>query len=122
MKSNKIPEKLVYSRQRQSCAPYVQGRIPLTWLQRAARLGGNALEAGLVLWYRRGLNKGKSFKIGVGELTLSGKSADTGRRALKALAMAGLIELTRRPGQKALVSVVMEPRNEKEDKAPRASP
>lgn len=85
---------------------FLRGPISLAWLERAAQAGAGALEAGIVLWFKHGICKGMPFKIGNREVSLSGKSEDTGRRALLALEQAGLIQVTRAPGRKAVVKIL----------------
>jgi len=99
---------LVYSlKPKQKVKPFIKGPIPLDWLRDAAKLGTNALEAGLVIWYKTGMSKGEPVKLGNRDLVmLTGKSRDTGRRALQALESAGLVAVEKLPGRKHLIKVI----------------
>jgi DNA-binding transcriptional ArsR family regulator len=102
----RVREKRFYS------GPFVQGPIPLKWLQLAMKLGGACLSVGLILWYLRGLKKSITFKVGLKELAdLIGRSWQTTQRALSAIEKANLITIERREGRKH--RIIIEDKEEK---------
>jgi len=105
-----MEEILVYSQNiRKQAEPFIKGPIPLSWLQKAAIAGSNALEAGLVIWYKAGMSKGEPVKLGNLDLVmLSGKSKDAGRRALQALEGARLVDVDTQPGRKHLIRIIVD--------------
>ena len=84
---------------RQRSAHFVKGPVPLPWLARAARLPGCALQLGILLWYRAGMEGCKDILIRRSELELFGVSRYAKARALKAMEATGLVTVTRARGR-----------------------
>ena len=86
--------------------PFLRGPIPLSWLQKAMKLGGTAISVGIVLWYYRGLKKSLIFKIGIQDIAgLIGRSWLTAKRGLIALERRGVISISRHQGRKHLIEI-----------------
>ncbi len=89
-----------------SRAPFLQGPVPLGWLQEAMALGIGPLSVGIILRYLMGLKKSRSFKVGIREIAgLIKRSWRATQRSLKALERHGLITLESHPGRKHLVTI-----------------
>src|SRR5208337_2908107 len=92
--------------------PFVQGPIPLNWLQAAMELGPASLSVGIILWYVHGLKKSKPFKIGIHDLAkLINCGWSTAFRGLKKLENRGLISIKRQIGAKHIITIqeIIEP-------------
>ena len=89
-------------------ARYLRGPVPLAWLQAAACLPGRALQVGLALWYLLGVTKSKSATVSLSSVRLAGFGVDRSakRRALAALAGAGLITIDQVPGRNPVITVI----------------
>jgi len=76
---------------------YLGGKPPMAWLERAHAAGKAALATGNALWFKRGLQQGKTAPIRVdSSLRRSmGLSPDQARRGIHALAAAGLVAVHR---------------------------
>ena len=85
---------------------YLRGPVPLAWLQAAARLPGQALQVGLALWYLVGVTKSATVSLTTVKLAGFGVDRSAKRRALTALAGAGLIALDQAPGRNPVVTVI----------------
>ena len=82
---------------------FLKGPIPLTWLESVVRLPGKALNVALAIRWHHDMAKGQAVKISKKAMELFGFSADACQDALYRLESAGLIEVTRSPGQKPLI-------------------
>jgi DNA-binding transcriptional ArsR family regulator len=87
--------------------PFLRGPVPMSWLHAAARLPGSALAVGVALWHLAGMRGGR------GDLTLSserlapfGVSRHAKDRALRQLAQAGLVTVSRKRGRSPRVTLV----------------
>jgi hypothetical protein len=85
---------------------YLRGPVPLAWLQAAARLPGQALQVGLALWFLVGVTKSATVSLTTVKLAGFGVDRSAKRRALTALAGAGLIALDQAPGRNPVVTVI----------------
>ena len=85
---------------------YLRGPVPLAWLQAAARLPGRALQVGLALWYLVGVTKSTTVSLTTVKLAGFGVDRSAKRRALAALAGAGLITLDQVPGRNPVITVI----------------
>ena len=85
---------------------YLRGPVPLAWLQAAARLPGRALQVGLALWFLVGVTKSATVSLTTVKLAGFGVDRSATRRALTALAGAGLIALDQAPGRNPVVTVI----------------
>lgn len=87
-------------------APFIKGPIPVGWISEAAALPGKALHLALAIQWLSGMNKGAPAKVPKKVLATFGLSMDAYRDGLKRLEAAGLIAVTRLPGQSPFVRVV----------------
>lgn len=85
---------------------FLKGPIPLNWLRVAARLPGKALNVSLAIRWHHDMAAGTPIKISKKAMDLFGFSADASHDALRRLESAGLVEVTRLPGQKPLIKLV----------------
>jgi hypothetical protein len=86
-------------------APYL-ARVPVDWIAHAGKLSKSALLTGLVCWFLDGCNRKQPFKINRATATRFGLSVHQKRRGIKDLEAAGLIKVSRSPGQLSLIEVV----------------
>lgn len=86
--------------------PFIRGPIPIAWIGGAAALPGKALHLALAIHWLSGMNKGAPVKVPKKVLETFGLSMDAYRDGLKRLEAAGLITVTRLPGQSPFVRVV----------------
>lgn len=84
---------------------FLKGFIPLNWLMIASNLPGKALHVGIVLWYRAGLEKSGTVRLGNGVLEQFGVKPDAKRRALLRLEEAGLIIVQKEQNKNPLVTL-----------------
>jgi hypothetical protein len=87
-------------------APFIRGPIPVGWLSQAAALPGKALHLALAIQWLLGMNKGAPVKVSRKALAHFCISTDAYRDGLKRLEAAGLVTVTRLPGQSPFVRVV----------------
>jgi len=85
---------------------FLKGPIPLSWLKAAFRLPGKSPHVGIVIWYRAGLEKSGTIRLGNGVLEQFGIKPDAKRRALLHLEKAGLIRVQREPNKNPLVTLL----------------
>lgn len=85
---------------------FIRGPIPLEWIARANALPGKAGAVGLALWFLVGVQKSRTVKL-TGEVE---RIAACGRKALypalAALEKAGLVTVERKPGARAVVTIL----------------
>ena len=77
--------------------PFVKGPTPLDWVQSACL--ARAAELAWYLQYKEGLTKSKTIHLRPGEMEAFGLSEKVRRRQVKALVVAGLVEIIAKPGQ-----------------------
>jgi hypothetical protein len=84
--------------------------VDCRWLIKAAAIGVRALKAGAVVWWVAGLNdyNGKPVQVRTRHLQKWGLSARVYQLGLAALERKGLVNVERRPGRAALVTLVIE--------------
>jgi hypothetical protein len=87
-------------------ALFLRGPIPLDWLAIAANLPGKTLNLAIALWWRKGMAKGKPFKLTQLALKTLNVERDAESAGLLRLEQAGLIQVERRPGQRPIVSIL----------------
>lgn len=88
---------------------FLRGPIPMAWLERACQLPGKAVNVAIALWYVRGFGQPEPFKLKRETLARFGVHHRTiYYRALLKLEAAGLIQVTRKPGQAASVAVLLD--------------
>ena len=79
--------------------------IPLDWIQAASKLPGKALQVGVALWHMAGVTKKMTVSLSNARLESFGVSRSSKRRALMALAAAGLVKVTQETGKNPLVTI-----------------
>lgn len=84
---------------------FLRGPIPLWWLEKAAALPGKALTVGIIIWWFHGMNANQPIKVTRKALERFSISEDAYRDGLKRLELAGLIEVVRSKGQRALIRI-----------------
>ena len=85
--------------------PFMKGPIPMDWLSSAAHLPGKALNVALAVHWLAGMNGNKPTKLIGKSLKLLNVSDDACSDGLRLLEAAGLIAVTRLPGQRPVVAV-----------------
>ena len=86
---------------------FLQGPVPLVWIQAAHALGGDALAVGLMLWVYSGINNGRGFQLSAAKIaTALSVSRETVGRAVRSLSRVGLIAVTAAPGQRNTYRVI----------------
>lgn len=88
-------------------APFLRGPIPMSWLAKAAKLPGQALFAGLLLWHEAGMRKSRTVAFHTAKMVSAGFHEDTARRAIRELERASLVTVERLPGR--LMRVTLPP-------------
>ncbi|MBM4049423.1 MAG: hypothetical protein FJ279_30375 [Planctomycetes bacterium] len=87
--------------------PYLRGPIPLSWIERAARLPGQALAVGMALWHLAGLRSAQQhLSLSTERLAAFGVSRYAKDRALRNLSTAGLVAVDRKKGRSPRVSLI----------------
>ena len=86
---------------------FLRGPIPLPWLQRAASLPGKAYTLGSILWWFKGMNPTKPIKVTTKSLRNFSLSESAYLDGLKRLEEAGLVSVTRKKGQRALIEIIV---------------
>lgn len=99
----RIPDRMPVGRakapRRKSGELFLKGPIPWWWIEKAARLPGQALSVGLVAWHLRGLRRSDTFRLAPSKVRSLGLSPRVARRGLKALENAGLVAVDRHRGR-----------------------
>ncbi len=79
--------------------------VPFSWAKKAAALNGKALAVGLLLYQKTAVSSMPEVVLSHSLLAKLGIEPEAGRRALRALEHAGLVQVTRAPGQAPRVSL-----------------
>jgi len=87
--------------------PFLKGPIPIWWIEKAAHLPGKTLAVGMAIWWLRGMAQDKPFKLTQKALDTLAVSPDAAYDGLRRLETAGLIKVTRAPGQRATIDVLL---------------
>ena len=85
---------------------FLKGPIPWVWITRAADLPGRALHTAMALWFLSGVTRSETVKLSGRLLTELGVDRHAKYRALTALEGAGLVRVTRLPGQNPVVTLL----------------
>jgi hypothetical protein len=85
---------------------FLKGPIPLRQIATAARLPGQALALLLAVHHQTALTRKAVVTLPKGLLSYLGVSRDAKARSLRALEVAGLLQVERRVGRSARVSIV----------------
>lgn len=86
---------------------FLKGPVPWHWISRAAALDGRALEVGLCLWRLFGATKSKTVRLSNHEVAALGVDRHAKSRALKALAKAGLVQISFARGKSVEVTILV---------------
>lgn len=89
--------------------PFLKGPIPWDWIARASELPGQALAVGLCIWFRSGIEKSATVRLGRKWPSELGVERDAARRGLRRLELAGLVSVSRRVGCAPLVTIISAP-------------
>ncbi len=89
--------------------PFLKGPIPLHWLAVAGGLPGKALQVGVVLWFRAGMERSTTVSAPSKVLAEFGVDRFAKRRALDALAGVGLVAVVHRRGRNPVVTLLTPP-------------
>ena len=85
----------------------IRGPIPMPWVERVAQLPGKALALAMGLWWLNGMAKGGEVTVTRKMLERLNLSRDAAADGLTRLEKAGLIGVTRAPGSRPRVHIVM---------------
>ena len=85
---------------------FLKGPVPLPWLEKAARLPGKSLHAGIALWYAAGLLRSAAVPLSNISGLRFGLDRNAKYRALDWLEDAGLIAVERKLGRAPVVTIV----------------
>src|SRR5262249_55807271 len=83
--------------------------VPMRWLAVAARLPGQCLAVGILLWFWEGRRKSRTFTFCLARGEAFGVSAQAARRALRRLEANGLVTLIRKSGRGLEVTILDAP-------------
>jgi hypothetical protein len=85
---------------------FLKGPIPLRWLHKASALPGKACTLGILLLWFHGMDPNKPIKVTKKSLEEFSISEDAYRDGLKRLEEAGLVSVSRRLGQRAVIQLI----------------
>lgn len=85
---------------------FLRGPIPMSWLSRAARLPGKALNVALAICWLHGMGKGAPVKLTKKALAHLNVSRDAAGDGVARLEGAGLVRVTRHPGRHHIISAL----------------
>jgi len=85
---------------------YLNGPLPLSWLEAAARLPGRSLHVGMVLWYAAGLSGSAEVHLSNTLCLRFGLDRNAKYRALRALGDARLVMVRNKRGRSPLVTLL----------------
>jgi hypothetical protein len=88
---------------------FLNGPVPLHWLETAARLPGRSLHTGVALWYAAGVAQSASVTLSNVTGHRFGLDRNAKYRALNWLEDAGLIAVLRKLGRAPLVTIIHPP-------------
>ena len=86
-------------------ALFLKGPVPLEWLAAAGRLPSKALQVAIIIWHRAGIARTNTVPVPTGLLTAFGVDRFAKRRALDALAGAGLITVQHHRGRNPVATI-----------------
>ena len=91
----------------QKTEAFLKGPIPISWLNRAARLPGKSINVALAIFWMVGMCK--TYQITLSKIALKNFhiSADAALDALRRMEEAGLIKLQKSPGKRHLIKVIL---------------
>jgi len=93
---------------------FIRGPIPMPWVERVAQLPGKALALAMGLWWLHGMAKGGEVTVTRKMLARLNLSRDAAADGLTRLEKAGLIRVSRAPGNRPRVHIVTKVEQETE--------
>jgi len=109
LKASKIPLTAPVRRQRPARPRagewFIKGPIPGPWIARAAVLGGRALKVALAICCEAGMKRTRTVRLSAETLRRFSLRPQGTRRALAALARAGLVTINQEPGRKPMITM-----------------
>ena len=84
---------------------FIKGPIPGPWIARAAALGGRALKVALAICCEAGMKRTRTVRLSAETLRRFSLRPQGTRRALAALAQAGLVTVKQDPGRKPMITM-----------------
>ncbi len=84
---------------------FIKGPVPLEWLSAVAKLPGKCLNVAMAIQWLMGMSGGKPAKLTAKALRSLNVSDDTTSDCLRRMEQAGLIDVTRQPGQRSVICV-----------------
>ena len=91
---------------KQEMERFLQGPVPMWWINRAAQLPGRALHVGVIVWHRAAMLRGSEVALSADVYQANGLSLSGAKRALDALEQAGLVRVTHHHGKAPRVTLV----------------
>jgi hypothetical protein len=88
---------------------FLKGPVPMSWLAAAARQGGKALHVGVALWHLAAMKNTGRVLLSGSVLTSFGVNRFAASRALTSLERAGLVQVERHRGRRAVVTILDAP-------------
>lgn len=90
---------------------FLKGPIPMQWLSEVANYPGKTLNVAIALCWLDGMVNGQPFKLTQKAVKMMHINRDAQRAGLSRLEQAGLITVTRKPGQRPMISIIKNPKN-----------
>jgi len=84
---------------------FIKGPIPGPWIARSAALGGRALKVALAICCEVGMKRTRTVRLSAETLRRFSLRPQGTRRALAALAQAGLVTVSQDPGRKPMITM-----------------
>ena len=81
------------------------GKVPLVWIQTAARLPGRTLHVAMAIWYHHRVEKSTEVALTPTKLRRFGVHRNTAIASLERLESAGLVSVVRAQGRSPRVTV-----------------
>jgi hypothetical protein len=91
--------------ERNATKPFLRGPVSMEWLSAASSLPGKALQVALAIQWVAGMSAGRPFKLTGKALAMVHISVDAATDGVNRLEAAGLIALTRKPGQRPTIQL-----------------
>jgi hypothetical protein len=85
---------------------FVRGPIPLDWIQAAIPCGRKSLNVVFALWFLAGFGRTNPVSLTAATLSQFGITAQSARRILQRLELAGLVTVDRKRGRSPIVTIL----------------
>ena len=93
---------------------FLKGPVPMSWLAAAAKQAGKALHVGIALWHLAAMKKSARVSLSGSVLSSFGVDRFAASRALTSLERAGLVQVERHDGWRAVVTILDAPTEDEE--------